>query len=155
MTITGIAGLRKWTNPVDMVALNPQPLPLRGKRFTNPGDWVILNPQPLPPRATRFVNPGDRVVLNPQPLPPREYIRAAKQAGIYLPFNPDTVTPNPQTLAPRALWPVANSLGFMQYINHNGIIIIGGNPALNPQSLPPRSSELLNFQVTLGSIIRG
>jgi hypothetical protein len=45
---------------VDLVALNPQPIP--------PGvqiKLVALNPQPLPPKATI-----DFVALNPQPLPP-------------------------------------------------------------------------------------
>ena len=43
-------------NPIDSVALNPQPLPpkdgyeLSSERLDNPIDSVALNPQPLPPR---------------------------------------------------------------------------------------------------------
>lgn len=52
-------------SPLDLVGLNPQPLPPR--EF----DQVMLNPQPLPPRQM-MMSRMDRVALNPQPLPPKE-----------------------------------------------------------------------------------
>ena len=45
---------------VNLVALNPQPLPPDATI-----NLVALNPQPLPPKTTI-----DFVALNPQPLPP-------------------------------------------------------------------------------------
>ena len=49
---------------VDLVALNPQPLPPDATI-----NLVALNPQPLPPDATI-----ELVALNPQPLPPEATI---------------------------------------------------------------------------------
>ena len=93
---------------VDLVALNPQPLPPDAKI-----KLVALNPQPLPPDATI-----ELVALNPQPLPPQATINLVA-------LNPQPLPPrarirlvalNPQPLPPKT------TVDFV---------------ALNPQPLPP------------------
>jgi hypothetical protein len=80
---------------INLVALNPQPLPPDARI-----ELVALNPQPLPPEATINL-----VALNPQPLPPGVRIRL--------------VALNPQPLPPKA------TIDFI---------------ALNPQPLPPNGT---------------
>ena len=93
---------------VDLVALNPQPLPPDANI-----KLVALNPQPLPPDATI-----ELVALNPQPLPPQATINLVA-------LNPQPLPPrarirlvalNPQPLPPKT------TVDFV---------------ALNPQPLPP------------------
>jgi hypothetical protein len=87
-----ITNLDRVDNLLDLVALNPQPLPPEPPDITfaiasqidNLSDLVALNPQPLPPEppdrtfgisfgiSKQLDNPLDLVGLNPQPLPPRE-----------------------------------------------------------------------------------
>jgi hypothetical protein len=101
--------MSEWS--VDLVALNPQPLPPDASI-----KLVALNPQPLPPDATI-----ELVTLNPQPLPPETTINLVM-------LNPQPLPPgvriklvalNPQPLPPKA------TIDFV---------------ALNPQPLPPNGT---------------
>jgi hypothetical protein len=101
--------MSEWS--VDLVALNPQPLPPDASI-----NLVALNPQPLPPDATI-----ELVTLNPQPLPPETTINLVM-------LNPQPLPPgvriklvalNPQPLPPKA------TIDFV---------------ALNPQPLPPNGT---------------
>jgi hypothetical protein len=93
---------------VDLVALNPQPLPPDATI-----KLVALNPQPLPPDATI-----ELVALNPQPLPPEATINLVALNPQPLPpgVSINLVALNPQPLPPKA------TIDFV---------------ALNPQPLPP------------------
>jgi IstB-like ATP binding protein len=101
--------MKEWS--VNLVALNPQPLPPDASI-----NLVALNPQPLPPDATI-----ELVALNPQPLPPETTINLVL-------LNPQPLPPgvriklvalNPQPLPPKA------TIDFV---------------ALNPQPLPPNGT---------------
>ncbi len=106
---------------VDLVALNPQPLPPDAKIklvALNPQplppdatiELVALNPQPLPPQATINL-----VALNPQPLPPRARIRLValnpqplppKTTVDFVALNPQPLPPNePLNFVAVAAWP--------------------------------------------------
>ena len=98
---------------VDLVALNPQPLPPNADI-----KLVSLNPQPLPPDARI-----ELVALNPQPLPPDATINLVALNPQPLPpgANIRLVALNPQPLPPRS------TVDFV---------------ALNPQPLPPSGGTL-------------
>ena len=112
---------------INIVALNPQPLP-PGIRI----NLVGLNPQPLPPDATiTLLAPGPQplppdatinlVALNPQPIPPGARINlvALNPQPLVAGGSIDFVALNPQPLPPGE---GGRSIDFV---------------ALNPQPLPP------------------
>ena len=78
---------------IDLVELNPQPLPPDAEI-----NLVALNPQPLPPDATI-----ELVALNPQPLPPQAKINLVALNPQPLPpaVKINLVALNPQPLPPQ------------------------------------------------------